>query len=62
MADLTGAEDLGRFDVWHDRALLHFLTDARAGDRRRYAGAAQRTVVSDGRAVISVFSLQGPPS
>ena len=26
-ADVIGAPDLGRFDVWHDRAVFHFLTD-----------------------------------
>jgi SAM-dependent methyltransferase len=60
VADVTGTEDLGRFDVWHDRAVLHFLTEAE--DRRRYAEAATRAVVSGGHAVVSAFSLQGPPS
>jgi trans-aconitate methyltransferase len=26
-ADVTQADDVGRFDVWHDRAVFHFLTD-----------------------------------
>ena len=33
VADITEAESLGTFDVWHDRAVFHFLTDA--ADRRK---------------------------
>ncbi len=48
VADVTTASDIGRYDVWHDRAVFHFLTEAggssglcRAGDaddRRRRDG------------------------
>lgn len=34
-ADVTAMPDLGQFDVWHDRAVFHFLTEPR--DRERYA-------------------------
>ena len=27
-ADVTQARDVGQFDVWHDRAVFHFITDA----------------------------------
>jgi hypothetical protein len=33
VADITEGESLGTFDVWHDRAVFHFLTDA--ADRRK---------------------------
>ena len=33
-ADVTADPDIGQFDVWHDRAVFHFLTEAR--DRERY--------------------------
>src|SRR5262245_44704219 len=38
------AADLGTavFDVWHDRAVFHFLTSA--GDRRRYTEQVRRAV------------------
>lgn len=32
--DITGVEGVGQFDVWHDRAVFHFLTDPK--DRERY--------------------------
>src|SRR5438046_2846216 len=28
VADVTEIDDLGQFDLWHDRAVFHFLTDA----------------------------------
>lgn len=46
------------FDVWHDRAVLHFLTEAR--DRTRYAELAARTVAPGGHAVIGTFAPDGP--
>src|SRR5262249_24975691 len=33
VADIIEAESFGTFDVWHDRAAFHFLTDA--ADRRK---------------------------
>jgi SAM-dependent methyltransferase len=58
-ADVTRADlDTAAYDVWHDRAVFHFLTDA--GDRRRYVAAASRALRPGGAAVIATFSLQGP--
>ena len=34
VADVTTATDIGRFDVWHDRAVFHFLTEP--ADRAAY--------------------------
>ena len=34
-ADVTKVEGIGQFDVWHDRAVFHFVTDPK--DRQRYA-------------------------
>jgi hypothetical protein len=33
VADVTEIEDLGSFDVWHDRAVFHYPPNAK--DRRR---------------------------
>jgi SAM-dependent methyltransferase len=46
------------FDFWHDRAVLHFLTEDRAA--RAYASAASRTVKPGGIAVVSGFAPEGP--
>jgi SAM-dependent methyltransferase len=47
-----------RFDVWHDRAVLHFLTDAR--DQAAYAENLRTAVKPDGWAIIGGFAPQGP--
>jgi 2-polyprenyl-3-methyl-5-hydroxy-6-metoxy-1,4-benzoquinol methylase len=58
VADVTALRDLGSFDVWHDRAVFHFLTAL--SDRRAYAATAARTVPAGGHAVIATFALDGP--
>lgn len=57
-ADVTKCPNLGRFDVWHDRAVFHFLTDA-AG-RASYVDLLSRTIPPGGHAVIATFALDGP--
>ncbi|TFH13517.1 MAG: class I SAM-dependent methyltransferase, partial [Acidimicrobiales bacterium] len=46
------------FDVWHDRAVFHFLTDP--ADRTAYTAAAARAVSPGGVAVVGCFALDGP--
>jgi rhodanese-related sulfurtransferase len=60
IADVTEAPELGTFDVWHDRAAFHFLTDA--ADRRKYLALVARTVPAGGHVVIGAFALDGPDS
>jgi SAM-dependent methyltransferase len=57
-ADVTQARDLGTFEVWHDRAVFHFLTDA--ADRRKYVELARRTVPEGGHLIIASFADEGP--
>lgn len=45
-------------DVWHDRAVFHFLT--RAADRRRYMSSLRRCVKPGGAVVMSAFAPTGP--
>ncbi|MFH0794430.1 MAG: class I SAM-dependent methyltransferase [bacterium] len=47
-----------RYDVWHDRAVFHFLTDA--ADRRAYAELAKSSLKRGGHLIIAAFSLEGP--
>jgi 2-polyprenyl-3-methyl-5-hydroxy-6-metoxy-1,4-benzoquinol methylase len=58
VADVTAAPNLGTFDVWHDRAVFHFLTASR--DRSAYAALLANTVPVGGHAVIATFALDGP--
>ncbi len=47
------------YDVWHDRAVFHFLTDK--ADRSKYLDQLRRALKPGGSVVISTFSLAGPP-
>jgi ubiquinone/menaquinone biosynthesis C-methylase UbiE len=57
-ADVTEVRDIGTFDVWHDRATFHFLTDAE--DREKYVELARRTIPEGGHLIIATFSSAGP--
>jgi len=58
VADITRAGDLGVFDLWHDRAVFHFLSDA--ADRRAYADLARRSVRPGGHLLVATFAPDGP--
>lgn len=47
-----------RYDVWHDRAVFHFLT--LAGQRATYAGKAAASIKPGGRLILSTFGPDGP--
>lgn len=47
------------YDVWHDRALFHFLVEP--ADRERYVEVATRTVRPEGVLIIGTFAEDGPP-
>ncbi len=58
VSDVTAAPELGTVDVWHDRAVFHFLTNS--DDRKRYLDLAERTVRVGGHLIIAAFALDGP--
>jgi SAM-dependent methyltransferase len=49
---------LGPFELWHDRAVFHFLTEPE--DRRRYVALAESTIVPGGHLLIATFAPTGP--
>jgi SAM-dependent methyltransferase len=57
-ADITEAHTLGTFDVWHDRAVFHFLTDL--ADRRKYVDLAKKVLPEGGHLIIASFADDGP--
>jgi SAM-dependent methyltransferase len=57
-ADATVWEPLKAYDVWHDRATFHFLTEER--DRAAYVARLGRALKVGGYAIIATFALDGP--
>lgn len=58
-ADVTRADlPENAYDLWHDRAVFHFLTDK--ADRERYVDAAARSVKPGGYVVMATFGPSGP--
>jgi SAM-dependent methyltransferase len=57
-ADVTGDWQLEAMDIWHDRAVFHFLIEA--GDRQRYRERLRRTLKVGGTAIVATFAENGP--
>lgn len=57
--DITSFNPPHSFDIWHDRAVFHFLTNI--NDRKKYIESVIRAVNSGGHMIISTFGLEGPP-
>ena len=47
-----------KFDVWHDRAVFHFLT--KKGDIQKYVELVAGSISSGGSLVLGTFSPEGP--
>ena len=58
VADVTQWRPHRTYDVWHDRAAFHFLTQA--ADRAAYVAALHEAVSPGGHAVIATFAPDGP--
>jgi len=57
-ADVTGPWTAPPVDLWHDRAVFHFLTEAQ--DRSRYLDHVLNILKPGGQAVFATFALDGP--
>jgi len=57
-ADVTRWEPAQTFDVWHDRAAFHFLTED--ADRAAYMDRLRRAIKSGGHVILGTFALDGP--
>jgi SAM-dependent methyltransferase len=59
VADITRMElDASAYDVWHDRAVFHFL--AAESDRVAYVRQVAQTVRRGGHVIVSTFGPEGP--
>jgi hypothetical protein len=57
-ADVAGEWSLKPMDIWHDRAVYHFLTSG--ADRDRYRSHLLDTLKPGGSAIVATFALDGP--
>ncbi len=58
-ADITKVDlPANRYDIWHDRAVFHFLTDP--ADRAAYVRTVLRSVKPGGHVIVAAFAEDGP--
>jgi SAM-dependent methyltransferase len=58
VADVTTWQPARSYDIWHDRAAFHFLTEPR--DRAAYLERLRSALRPGGQAIIGTFALDGP--
>ena len=59
-SDVANGWTLKPMDIWHDRAVFHFLMIAE--DRRRYRAHLRETLKPGGSLIMATFALNGPPT
>jgi 2-polyprenyl-3-methyl-5-hydroxy-6-metoxy-1,4-benzoquinol methylase len=57
-ADVLDLDELNKYDVIHDRATFHFLTNE--DEIKQYVDIVSGAIIKGGHLVISTFSLTGP--
>ncbi len=57
-ADATEWAPARQYDIWHDRAVFHFLTEA--AQRRAYIERLEAALAKSGQAIFATFALDGP--
>jgi trans-aconitate methyltransferase len=58
VADITLWEAAATFDIWHDRAAFHFLTQPE--ERSAYVRRLAKALRAGGHAIIGTFAVDGP--
>ena len=58
IADVTKWQPSQRYDLWHDRAAFHFLTDD--ADQAAYVERLKKAVKPEGYVIIATFAPDGP--
>ncbi len=56
LLEWDGDED--SFDLWHDRAVFHFLTDP--GDRTAYLETLDEALADEGHVILATFTIDAP--
>ena len=57
-SDVTAWRPSRQYDIWHDRAAFHFLTDP--DDRAAYVDTLKAATRRGSQAIIGTFALDGP--
>jgi len=57
-ADVTCFQPPQRYKFWHDRAVFHFLTEAR--DRANYVQVLKAALLPESYVIIATFAADGP--
>ena len=58
--DLLSFEPERKYDLWHDRAVFHFLVAA--ADRERYLEVVRSALLPGGLVIVATFAADGPES
>ena len=58
ISDILTFNSPHRFDLWHDRAVFHFLTDA--DERKQYVKVLKESIIPNAHIIISTFGIDGP--
>ncbi|MDE2184331.1 MAG: class I SAM-dependent methyltransferase [Alphaproteobacteria bacterium] len=58
VADITAWQPQRHWDIWHDRAVFHFLTQT--ADQDAYIAALKKATRPGAHAIFSCFALDGP--
>ena len=57
-SDITRFQPPHQFELWHDRAVFHFLTQA--NDRERYVKTLKQSLIPGGHLIMAAFAIGGP--
>lgn len=58
VADVRGHDFGRRFDLWHDRAVFHFMVEP--ADREGYLAVLRRSLRPGGHLILATFGPEGP--
>lgn len=58
-ADATKYSFMEQYEIWHDRAVFHFLT--KTEDKKGYINSLNQALKLNGHLIIATFSLDAPP-
>lgn len=58
VSDVLGFEPTKKFDIWHDRAVFHFVTGQT--DKTAYVQKIKNSLKENGTLILATFSKEGP--